>query len=110
MVLGVTLSLILRNIVDTTFFFVSMTMSLGLVTLVIWINPRINRYSVNLAILACFLGVVLTFLLVKDVSEFMLVIYAWGSCIAGLIIGWIIHLIRPAKSLMRPRQLYPLQN
>ena len=98
MLLGITLALILRNIVDTTFFFVAMTMSLGFVTLVIWIYPKVNRHSVNFSVLACFLGVVLTFLLVEDISEFMLVIYAWGSCIGGLVIGWIGHLSRPARS------------
>jgi len=98
MVLGITLALILRNIVDITFFFVAMTMSLGFVTLVIWIYPKVNRHSVNFSVLACFLGVILTFLLMENISEFILVIFAWSSCIAGLVIGWIVHLVSPARS------------
>ncbi len=97
MVLGIGMSLVMRDIVDTTFFFVAMTMSLGFVTLAIWIYPKINRHSVNLSVLACFLGVILTFVLVKDITEFLLVIYAWSSCIAGLLIGFVVNAIWPAK-------------
>lgn len=97
MILGIVMALIMRDIVDTTFFFVAMTMSLGFVTLVIWIYPKINRHSVNFSILACFLGVIFAFLLVDDISEFLLVIIAWSSCIAGLLIGIIVHMIKPAK-------------
>ena len=97
MLLGIGMSLIMRDIVDTTFFFVAMTMSLGFVTLAIWIYPKINRHSVNLSILACFLGVILTFVFVKDITEFLLVIYAWSSCIAGLLIGFVVNAIHPAK-------------
>ena len=97
MLLGIGMSLIMRDIVDTTFFFVAMTMSLGFVTLAIWIYPKINRHSVNLSILACFLGVIFTFVFVKDITEFLLVIYAWSSCIAGLLIGFVVNAIWPAK-------------
>jgi len=97
MILGISMALIMRDIVDTTFFFVAMTMSLGFVTLAIWIYPKINRHSVNLSILACFLGVILTFVFVKDITEFLLVIYAWSSCVAGLLIGFVVNAIYPAK-------------
>ena len=97
MILGISMALIMRDIVDTTFFFVAMTMSLGFVTLAIWIYPKINRHSVNLSILACFLGVILTFVFVKDITEFLLVIYAWSSCVAGLLIGFVVNAIHPAK-------------
>ena len=96
MVLGIGMALILRDIVDTTFFFVAMTMSLGFVTLVIWIYPKVNRHSVNFSVLACFLGVILTYVLVKDITEFLLVIFAWGSCIAGLLIGFVVNIFFPA--------------
>ena len=97
MILGIAMALVMRDIVDTTFFFVAMTMSLGFVTLAIWIYPKINRHSVNLSILACFLGVIFTFIFVKDITEFLLVIYAWSSCIGGLLIGFVVHAIWPAK-------------
>lgn len=97
MSLGIGMALILRNIVDTTFFFVAMTMSLGFVTLVIWIYPKVNRHSVNFSVLACFLGVILTYILVKDITEFLLVIFAWSSCIAGLLIGFIVNFFLPSK-------------
>jgi len=97
MALGICMALILRDIVDTTFFFVAMTMSLGFVTLVIWIYPKVNRHSVNFSVLACFLGVILTYILVKDITEFLLVIFAWSSCIAGLLIGFVVNFFVPGK-------------
>lgn len=89
MVLGVVTALVLRDIVDTTFFFVSLTMSLGFLILVMWIYPKINKYSVNLSILFCLIGVVVPTILVGISTS--LVIYAVSLCIAGLIIGLIIH-------------------
>jgi Na+/proline symporter len=94
MILGITMALILRDIVDATFFFVSLTMSLGFVTLAIWIYPRINRYSVNLAVFACLIGVIIP-AIIFGISE-TLVIYAWGFCVAGILIGILIHYLRPA--------------
>ncbi|MFO7934713.1 MAG: hypothetical protein R6U78_11595 [Bacteroidales bacterium] len=96
MILGITMALILRDIVDATFFFVSLTMSLGFVTLAIWIYPRINRYSVNLAVFACLIGVIIP-AIIFGISE-TLVIYAWGFCVAGILIGIFLHYIRPAAS------------
>lgn len=93
MILGVIIALVLRDIVDTTFFFVSLTMSLGFLILVMWIYPKINRYSVNLSILFCLLGVVIPTILVGISTT--LVIYAITLCIVGLIIGLIIFWIKP---------------
>ena len=95
MVLGITMALILRDIVDITFFFVSLTMSLGFLVLIIWIYPRINRHSVNLSVFACLIGVLIPAIVV-GISE-SLVMYAWAFCIAGMLIGMVINLIRPAK-------------
>jgi len=95
MILGITMALILRDIVDATFFFVSLTMSLGFVTLAIWIYPRLNRHSVNLSIFACLIGVIIPAIIV-GISE-SLIIYAWGFCIAGILIGILINYIRPAR-------------
>lgn len=96
MVLGITMALILRDIVDATFFFVSLTMSLGFLILVMWIYPRINRYSVNLSIFACLVGVIVPASFI-GISE-VLVQWAIGFCVVGLIIGIIIHFIKSAKS------------
>ncbi len=95
MVLGVTMALILRDIVDATFFFVSLTMSLGFLVLVMWINPKVNRHSVNFSIFLCLIGVVVPAIIFGISTS--LVIWAFGFCIAGLIIGFFMHLIRPAK-------------
>ncbi len=95
MVLGVVMALVLRDIVDTTFFFVSLTMSLGFLILVMWIYPKINKYSVNLSILFCLIGVVVPTILVGISTS--LVIYAVSLCIAGLILGLIIHWIKPSS-------------
>ena len=95
MVLGVTTALVLRDIVDTTFFFVSLTMSLGFLILVLWIYPKINKYSVNLSILFCLIGVVVPAILVGISTS--LVIYAILLCIVGLIIGLILHWIKPSS-------------
>lgn len=96
MVLGITMALVLKDIVDTTFFFVSMTMSLGFLTLVIWIYPKVNRHSVNFSITFCLVGVIFP-AVIYGISE-ALVMYAIGFCILGLIMGIITHAVRPAKA------------
>lgn len=93
MTLGVTLALILRDFIDTTFFFVSMTMSLGFLTLVIWIYPKVNRHSVNFSILLCFIGVIAPAIII-GISE-TLVVYAWGFCIVGLLLGLVYNFWKP---------------
>lgn len=95
MMLGIGMALILRDIVDATFFFVSLTMSLGFLVLVIWIYPKINRHSVNLSIFACLIGVIIPASII-GISE-VLVQWAIGFCIIGLLIGLVIHAIKPAK-------------
>jgi Na+/proline symporter len=95
MVLGIAMALILRDIVDATFFFVSLTMSLGFLVLVMWINPRINRHSVNFSIFLCLIGVVVPAIIFGISTS--LVIWAFGFCIAGLIFGFIVNLFHPAK-------------
>jgi len=92
MILGVTMALVLRDIVDTTFFFVSLTMSLGFLILVLWIYPKINKYSVSLSILFCLIGVIVPAIIIGISTS--LVIYAIILCIAGLIIGVIYNWIK----------------
>jgi Na+/proline symporter len=96
MILGITMALVLRDIVDATFFFVSLTMSLGLLVLVMWMAPRINRLSVNLSILFCLVGVVIPAIVV-GISE-DLVIYAFAFCIGGVLIGLAINPFLNKKS------------
>jgi len=96
MVLGVTMALILKDIVDTTFFFVSLTMSLGFLVLVIWIYPNINRHSVNFSIFFCLIGVIIP-AIIFGIST-TLIIYAWGLCIIGLLAGIVVnYYIKTAK-------------
>jgi Na+/proline symporter len=95
MILGITMALVLKDIVDTTFFFVSITMSLGFLTLVIWIYPSINRHSVNFSITFCLVGVVIP-AVILGISE-QLVMYAIGLCILGVILGIVTNYIIPAK-------------
>jgi len=95
MILGISMALILRDIVDATFFFVSLTMSLGLLVLVLWIYPRINRHSVNLSILACLVGVIIPASFI-GISE-DLVIWAFLFCLGGIVIGFVVNLINPEK-------------
>lgn len=95
MILGIGMALILRDIVDATFFFVSLTMSLGFLVLVIWIYPKINRHSVNLSIFACLIGVIIPAIII-GISE-VLVQYAIGFCIIGLLLGFVLQAIKPAK-------------
>ena len=96
MVLGITAALVLRDIVDATFFFVSLTMSLGFLVLVMWINPRVNRHSVNFSIFLCLVGVIVP-AAIYGIST-SLVIWAFGFCIAGLIVGYVMHFIQPARA------------
>ena len=92
MMLGVGMALILRDIVDTTFFFVSLTMSLGLLVLGLWIYPKMNRLSVWLSILFCLIGVIVPAILI-GISE-QLVMYAFAACIFGILVGMIVEWIR----------------
>ncbi len=96
MILGISMALLLKDIVDTTFFFVSLTMSLGFLIVVIWIYPRINRYSVNLSITLCLLGVIIPAIL-NGIST-SLVIYAVALCTGGLLIGILFHYLDRARS------------
>jgi hypothetical protein len=92
MVLGVITSLIIRDIIDTTFFFVALMMSLGFITLVVWIKPNINRHSINFAILFSLIGVlVLTF--IQGIST-SLVSYSLGLSLVGLIFGFLVNLFK----------------
>ncbi len=99
MVLGISMALILRDIVDATFFFVSLTMSLGLLVLVLWIAPKINRLSVNLSILFCLIGVLIPTIAI-GISE-DLVIWAFGFCLGGVLIGLLVELARKMARLIR---------
>ncbi len=96
MILGITMAVILKDIIDTTFFFVSLTMSLGFLTMVIWIYPKINRYSVNLTITFCLIGVIVPAIVI-GISE-NLIIYAWGLCLVGLLMGIIMYYLVPKKT------------
>ncbi len=96
MILGISMALILRDIVDATFFFVSLTMSLGFLVLVMWIYPGVNRHSVNFSIFLCLVGVIVP-AIVFGIST-SLVIWAFGFCIAGLVLGFIMNFIRPAPA------------
>jgi hypothetical protein len=95
MILGVSMALVLRDIVDATFFFVSLTMSLGLLVLVLWIYPKINRLSVWLSILFCLVGVIVPAIVI-GISE-QLVMWAFGACLFGVLLGIIIEGIRKAS-------------
>jgi hypothetical protein len=81
--------------VDATFFFVSLTMSLGLLVLVLWIYPKINRISVWLSILFCMVGVIVPAIFV-GISE-KLVMWAFAACMLGVVLGIIIDMIRKAN-------------
>lgn len=92
MVLGIIMALVLRDIVDTTFFFVSLTMSLGFLILILWIYPKLNKYSVNLSILFCLVGVTIPAIFIGISTD--LVIYAIVLCVTGLVLGLIYYWIK----------------
>jgi hypothetical protein len=89
MVMGVTTAFVLKDIIDTTFFFVSLTMALGFLVLVIWIYPNLNRYSVNYTIVFCLVGVVIPSIVIGISTT--LIIYAWALCIIGLLAGIVVN-------------------
>jgi len=98
-VLAITLSIIIRNLVDTTFFFVALMMSLGLIVIVIWINPKINKYSINLSILFSLIGVIVL-AVIKGIST-SLVVYSLVLCLVGLAIGSILNYILIKRPFVR---------
>lgn len=93
MALGITMAIVIQDIVDATFFFVSLTMSLGFLVLAIWIHPKINRHSVNFSIFFCLIGVIVPSILFGISTT--LVVYAIGLCIVGLLFGFIMNWIKP---------------
>jgi len=93
MALGIIMAIVIRDIVDATFFFVSMTMSLGFLVLAIWIYPKINRHSVNFSIFFCLIGVIVPSIIFGISTT--LVVYAIGFCIVGLLFGFIMNWIKP---------------
>lgn len=97
MVLGVTTAIILRDIIDTTFFFVSLIMSLGFLIVVIWVYPKINKYSVILSIIFCLIGVIIPTVLIGISTS--LVIYAITSCIVGFLIGIVVNIFKAKTSV-----------
>jgi Na+/proline symporter len=97
MILGIAMALILRDIVDATFFFVSLTMSLGLLVLVLWISPKINKLSVNLSIFFCLIGVIIPAFFI-GISE-DLVLWAFAFCLGGVLIGIVITKINKLRGI-----------
>jgi solute:Na+ symporter, SSS family len=96
MIMGVTMAFVLKDIIDTTFFFVSLTMALGFLVLVIWIYPNLNKYSVNYTIVFCLIGVVVPAIVIGISTT--LIIYAWGLCIVGLLAGIVVnYFMKPSK-------------
>jgi len=96
MLLGVTMALVLKDIVDTTFFFVSLTMSLGFLVLVLWVYPDLNKHSVNFSIFFCLVGVIVPAIIFGISTS--LIIYAWGLCIVGLLAGIVVnYFVKPSK-------------
>ncbi len=102
MALGIGMALILRDIVDATFFFVSLTMSLGFLILVIWIYPKVNRHSVNLSIFSCLIGVIIP-ASIFGISE-SLVQWAIGFCIIGLLLGFVLQAINPVQDRLSEKK------
>ncbi len=85
--LGMALSILIRGIVETTFFFVSITMSLGFLILMIWIFPGINKHSVNLAMLFSFCGVLVPAILIGISTD--LILYSFAFCLLVILSGWV---------------------
>jgi hypothetical protein len=67
-------------------------MSLGLLVLVLWIYPKLNKLSVWLSILFCLIGVIVPAIVV-GISE-QLVMYAFAACLLGVILGMVVEGIR----------------
>jgi Na+/proline symporter len=97
MIMGVAMAFVLKDIIDTTFFFVSLTMALGFLVLVIWIYPNLNRYSVNYTIVFCLVGVVIPSIVIGISTT--LIIYAWGLCIVGLLAGIVVNYFMKASKV-----------
>lgn len=97
MMLGISMSLLLKDIVDTTFFFAALTMSLGFVMIIIWVYPRIHRRSVNFSISFCLLGVIIPSI-IYGIST-ILVLYALGFCALGALIGMLLNRMHIGRQL-----------
>lgn len=92
-VLAIVLSVIIQNLVDTTFFFVALMMSLGLTVLVIWVYPKITEHSINLSISFSLVGVIVLSL-IKGIS-ISLVISSLGFSLLGLVVGVLLPKTKP---------------
>lgn len=92
MVLGIILSLIFRNVVNTTFFFAALSLSLGFVTLVTWIRPEINNHAINFAIILGLIGIIIL-VIIRGIST-SLGIYSLILSLTGLIAGSVFNAFR----------------
>lgn len=50
--LGIILAILIKSIVDVTFLFTAVTLSIGIISLVSWIRSKISPFSLNFAIVA----------------------------------------------------------
>ncbi|PIZ73300.1 hypothetical protein COY07_02125 [Candidatus Peregrinibacteria bacterium CG_4_10_14_0_2_um_filter_43_11] len=88
-VTAVLLAIILRDAIDTTSIFASLMMSLGFVVLVIWIFPKLNKWSIQLGLALSFFGVIL-FIATKGIQATMIGV-SFLLSIIGVILGIVLN-------------------
>ncbi len=78
-------ALVVEDVVDATFLFVALMMSLAVVVLAVWIRPSTNSFSLNSSIGMSFFGVIIL-AFVQGIS-INLVLTSLGLSIVGLFLG-----------------------
>ncbi len=89
-------SILFRDVVDTTFYFAALSMSLGFVILVDWLLPRLSATALNCGLLCNLIGISVIGA-TKGIGIF-LATYSLGLSSAGLLLGAIFSTVRSKKT------------
>lgn len=94
--LGVILAILLKSIIDVTFLFAALTLSIGIIALVSWIRSKVSPFSINLAITA---NIIITLIVLFTIGiDMKIIISGMLSTLAFLSIGEIISIVRSYRT------------
>ncbi len=94
--LGVILSILLKNIIDVTFLFAALTLSIGIISLVSWIRSKVFPFSINLAIIA---NIIITLIVLFTIGiDMKIIISSIFSILTFLFIGEVISIVKNRRT------------
>lgn len=94
--LGIILAILLKSIIDVTFLFTALTLSIGIISLASWIRSKISPFSINLAIMANILTTLIV--LFTFGINMKIIIFSILSTLIFLFIGEIISIVKGRRT------------